>query len=61
MSKNILRELRKQIGWSQFKLEESCQVSRNKIALHEQGYRSLAPEELESVLKCLRKELKRLK
>jgi len=54
MKESEIRKLRRQIQWSQFRLEQASGVSRNKIALHEQGYRFLNNEEIDKVLHALK-------
>jgi len=54
-----MRQLRSEVGWSQFKLEQVTHVSRNRIALHEQGYRSLEDWEISKIRLVLLEELQR--
>ncbi len=55
-----VQQSRKILGWSQFRLETESGVSRNKIALHEQGYRQLDEHDTTLVDRALKNGLDRL-
>ena len=55
-----MRNLRRELGLSQFKLEQISSVSRNKIALYEQGYRTISSTELDQIQIALDTEMKRI-
>lgn len=55
---NKIRRTRRDLGWSQYMLSQKSGVSRNSIALEEQGYIPLKKEDREKIEKAMRKEIK---
>ena len=53
MAMNKIRKKRRALGLSQFELEKITNISRNKIALHEQGYRPLPKKTEDLIIKSL--------